>query len=82
MNNHDSPQLSFLSTIQFNILCIFLITSSIFLLSSCRLGELLSTLFAAQEWSQNYALMEGVSCSAQEKIDGDIKHLVVLDTKL
>ena len=33
----------------------------------------MSTLFAAQEWSQNYALMEGVSCSAQEMIDGDIK---------
>ena len=42
-------------------------------MSSCRFGELISTVFAAQEWSQNYALMEGVTCSAPEMVDGDIK---------
>ena len=43
------------------------------LFSSCRLSEFTSILFAAQAWSQNYALIEGVTCSAREMIDGDIK---------
>ena len=33
----------------------------------------MSTIFSAQEWSENYALMKGVSCSAKEMIDGDIE---------
>lgn len=32
-----------------------------------------SQLFAQQEWSQNYALMESVTCSSAEMIDGDLK---------
>ena len=67
------PPLLFLNTSQLNILSVLFIISSVLLLSSCRFGELISTVFVAQEWSQNYALMEGVTCSAPEMIDGDIK---------
>ena len=63
----------FLKTIQLKSFFILHIIASISLFSSCRLSELTSTVFSAQEWSQNYALTEGVTCSAQEMIDGDIK---------
>ena len=32
-----------------------------------------SQLFAQQEWSQNYALMESVTCSSAEMTNGDLK---------
>jgi hypothetical protein len=33
---------------------------------------LFQTLFQEQEWSENYALEEGVKCTAVEMIDGDV----------
>ena len=73
MKFQKQPPFLFLNTSQLNICSALFIISSTLPLSSCRLAELVSTVFAAQEWSQNYALMEGVTCSAQEMIDGDIK---------
>ena len=73
MKFQKQPPFLFLNTSQLNIFSALFIISSTLPLSSCRLAELVSTVFAAQEWSQNYALMEGVTCSAQEMIDGDIK---------
>lgn len=41
------------------------------MLVSCQ-SQFLQTLFQEQEWSENYALEEGVKCTAMEMIDGDI----------
>ena len=73
MQSQEIPPILFLNTTQLNILCVFLIITSPFLFSSCRFEKLISTVFSAQEWSENYALMEGVTCSDQEMIDGNIK---------
>ena len=73
MKFQERSTLLFLKTIQLKSFFILHIIASISLFSSCRLSELTSTVFSAQEWSQNYALTEGVTCSAQEMIDGDIK---------
>ena len=73
MKFQERSTLLFLKTIQLKSFFVLHIIASISLFSSCRLSELTSTVFSAQEWSQNYALTEGVTCSAQEMIDGDIK---------
>ena len=73
MKFQERSTLLFLKTIQLKSFFILHIIASISLFSSCRLSELTPTVFSAQEWSQNYALTEGVTCSAQEMIDGDIK---------
>ncbi len=37
-------------------------------LFSCKAGQL----FKAQEWSENYALLDGVTCTSPEMVDGDL----------
>jgi len=51
------------------------LTISLVLISVCIAGcesSLFQTLFQEQEWSDNYALDDGVTCTAMEMIDGDI----------
>jgi len=50
------------------ILCFILI--SIYL-AGCE-SALFQTVFQEQEWSENYALAEGVKCTSPEMIDGDV----------
>ena len=73
MKLQEQPTFLFLKTSQFKVFFILHVIVSMSLFSSCRLSEFTSILFAAQAWSQNYALIEGVTCSAREMIDGDIK---------
>jgi hypothetical protein len=40
-------------------------------LNACE-SQLFQTLFKEQEWSENYALAEGATCTAPEMIDGDV----------
>ena len=40
-------------------------------LAACQ-GGVFQTLFEEQEWSENYALADGVRCTAPEMIDGDV----------
>ncbi|MDE0088580.1 MAG: hypothetical protein OXU23_22855, partial [Candidatus Poribacteria bacterium] len=48
----------------FNFLFVFLIS---FMITGC------STIFSAQEWSDNYALMDGVQSTSPEMIDGNLE---------
>ncbi len=48
----------------------FILSLSIFCLSLIMTG--CTTLFAEQEWSENYALMEGVKASSPQMIDGNL----------
>ncbi|MBM3241863.1 hypothetical protein FJZ31_36800 [Candidatus Poribacteria bacterium] len=50
----------------------FIITTITWLyLSGCQAG-ILSKFFEEQQWSENYALLEGVTCTTPEMIDGDM----------
>lgn len=49
--------------------CLFFIMT----LSGC--GGVLSTIFAEQEWSENYSQLPGATATAPEMIDGDLKTL-------
>ena len=40
-------------------------------ISGCK-SSLVSSLFPEQTWSQNYALLEGTTCTSPEMIDGDL----------
>ena len=40
-------------------------------LAACQ-GGVFQTLFREQEWSENYALADGVRCTSPEMIDGDV----------
>lgn len=51
-------------------LIIFLVLISV-CLAGCG-SPFFQTLFQEQEWSDNYALADGVTCTAMEMIDGDI----------
>ena len=48
----------------------FTLSLSIFCLSLIMTG--CTTLFSEQEWSENYALMDGVNASSPQMIDGDL----------
>jgi len=50
------------------ILCFILISMY---LAGCE-SAFFQTIFQEQEWSQNYALAEGVRCTSPEMIDGDV----------
>ncbi len=52
------------------VLVMFLVSISI-CLAGCG-SPFFQTLFQEQEWSDNYALEDGVTCTAMEMIDGDI----------
>ena len=41
-------------------------------ISGCK-SSLVSSLFPEQTWSQNYALLEGTTCTSPEMIDGDLE---------
>jgi len=41
-------------------------------ISGCK-SSLVSSLFPEQTWSQNYALIEGTTCTSPEMIDGDLE---------
>ena len=49
---------------------IFLVLISVYI-AGCG-SPFFQTLFQEQEWSDNYALDDGVTCTAMEMIDGDI----------
>ncbi len=51
-------------------LVIFLVLISVYV-AGCE-SPLFQALFQEQEWSENYALADGVTCTAMEMIDGDI----------
>lgn len=51
-------------------LIIFLVLISVYI-AGCG-SPLFQALFQEQEWSENYALADGVTCTAMEMIDGDI----------
>jgi hypothetical protein len=50
------------------ILCFISISMS---LAGCE-SALFQTIFKEQEWSENYALANGVKCTSPEMIDGDV----------
>lgn len=52
------------------ILIVFLMLILI-CLAGCE-SPLFQALFQEQEWSENYALADGVTCTAMEMIDGDV----------
>jgi len=52
------------------VLIIFLM-SILICLAGCE-SPFFQALFQEQEWSENYALADGVTCTAMEMIDGDI----------
>ena len=49
----------------------FLSASILLTLAACQ-GQMFQKVFQEQEWSENYALAEGVECTAMEMIDGDL----------
>ena len=53
------------------ILAILLSASILLTLAACQ-SQLFQTLFKEQEWSENYALADGVRCTSPEMIDGDV----------
>ena len=55
--------------IRFNL--IFFIMVMAYGISGCK-SSLVSRLFPEQTWSQNYALLEGTTCTSPEMIDGDL----------
>ncbi len=50
---------------------IFLLAPVLLLLTACQ-SPLVQSLFEEQEWSENYALADGVRCTSPEMIDGDV----------
>ncbi|MDE0297418.1 MAG: hypothetical protein OXN17_02150 [Candidatus Poribacteria bacterium] len=56
-------------------LCIPLLVVSCFV-AGCNAG-FMSALVAPQEWSENYALLEGATCTAPGMIDGDLETVAV-----
>jgi len=50
----------------------FIITITLLYLSGCQAG-ILSKFFKEQEWSENYALLEGTTCTTPTMIDGDME---------
>lgn len=49
----------------------FLLVSVLLSLAACQ-SALFQSLFEEQEWSENYALADGVKCTSPEMIDGDV----------
>ena len=49
----------------------FLLASVLLSLTACQ-SPLVQSLFEEQEWSENYALADGVRCTSPEMIDGDV----------
>ncbi len=49
----------------------FLLASVLLSLTACQ-SALVQSLFEEQEWSENYALADGVRCTSPEMIDGDV----------
>lgn len=49
----------------------FLLVSVLLSLTACQ-SPLVQSLFQEQEWSENYALADGVRCTSPEMIDGDV----------
>jgi hypothetical protein len=49
----------------------FLLASVLLSLAACQ-SPLVQSLFEEQEWSENYALADGVRCTSPEMIDGDV----------
>lgn len=49
----------------------FLLASVLLSLAACQ-SALVQSLFEEQEWSENYALVDGVRCTSPEMIDGDV----------
>lgn len=53
------------------IALILFLMSVLICFAGCE-SPLIQALFQEQEWSENYALADGVTCTAMEMIDGDI----------
>ncbi len=53
------------------IALVLFLTSILICLAGCE-SPLMQALFQEQEWSENYALADGVTCTAMEMIDGDM----------
>lgn len=51
------------------IIVVFILTMTI---SGCSRLEILHKVFAPQEWSENYALLEGTECTSNLMVDGKI----------
>lgn len=51
--------------------CIALLVATCFI-AGCKAG-FMSTLVAPQEWSENYALLEGATCSVSAMADGNLE---------
>ena len=56
----------------------FTLSLSLFCLSLIMTG--CTTLFSEQEWSENYALMDGVNASSSQMIDGDLNTVGLTET--